>query len=171
VLNPGSNEYGRRWPLENYLVLATWIKNRGLKAVFVGKADERATGNAIAELADNENIFDLTGQTDVPGLLDLMQGAALVVSNDTGPAHLSVGLGTATVVIIGGGHFGSFVPYPAEITPDNVRFVYHKMDCYHCFWRCPKRADRFASFPCVAGVTLSQVEEQCSQLLKPGVSE
>jgi len=165
VLNPGSNEYGRRWPLENYLALATWLKARGLTAVFVGKADERATGTLITDLADDERIIDLTGKTNVAQLLDLMKKAALVISNDTGPAHLAIGLGAATVVIIGGGHFGCFVPYPKHVTPENVRFVYHKMDCYHCFWRCHKRDDKFQSFPCVAAVSKDAVRRACLEVL------
>ncbi len=164
VLNPGSNEYGRRWPLENYLSLASWIKQQGKKAVFVGKADERANGDAVARLADNEMIIDLTGKTSVPELLDLMKNASLVVTNDTGPAHLSIGLGAATVVIIGGGHFGSFVPYPKNVTPDNVRFVYEKMECYHCFWRCHKRDDKYQSFPCVSAVGREAVQDACLEL-------
>jgi ADP-heptose:LPS heptosyltransferase len=161
LLNPGSNEYGRRWPLEKYLKLAGWIKDLGGKAVFVGKADERAGGDAIKDISDGDKIIDLTGKTSVPDLLDLMKKAALVVTNDTGPAHLSIGLGAPTVVIIGGGHFGSFVPYPDEATPDNVRFVYEKMDCYHCFWRCHKRDDKFQSFPCVASVKPETVKDAC----------
>jgi len=165
VLNPGSNEYGRRWPLDNYLALASWIAARGVKVVFVGKAEERATGGGADELADGEMIIDLTGRTSVPDLLDLMKYAALVVSNDTGPAHLSIGLGAPTVVIIGGGHFGSFVPYPKEVTPDNVRFVYARMPCYHCFWRCDKRDDKFSSFPCVAAVSEQVVQDACLSVL------
>ncbi len=172
VLNPGSNEYGRRWPLENYVALAVWVRARGLKAVFVGKADERAGGNTIAKLADGETVVDLTGKTGVPDLLDLMKGAALVVTNDTGPAHLAIGLGATTVVIIGGGHFGSFVPYPESATPDNVKFVYEKMDCYHCFWRCHKRDDKFQSFPCVAAVGIETVQQACLAVLpNPGETE
>jgi len=165
VLNPGSNEYGRRWLLENYMALASWVAARGLKAVFVGKADESAKGDAVGELADGETIIDLTGKTSTPELLDIMKQAALVVSNDTGPAHLAIGLGTATVVIIGGGHFGSFVPYPKEVTPANVRFVYKKMACYHCFWRCHKRQDKFESFPCVAAVSEQTVQDACRSVL------
>ena len=43
-----------------------------------------------------------------------MRSASAVLSNDSGPAHLSIALGTPTVVVVGGGHFGSFVPYPAD---------------------------------------------------------
>ncbi|MDP6447479.1 MAG: hypothetical protein QF805_27025, partial [Pirellulaceae bacterium] len=52
----------------------------------------------------------------------------------------------ADVVIVGGGHFGGFVPYPAEVAPPNARFVFHEMPCYHCFWRCDKRATKFDVF-------------------------
>lgn len=167
VLNPGSNEYGRRWPLADYVGLAKWIAARGYRAVFVGKADEKANAELIAEAADAKSIIDMTGKTDLPGLMDLLKSAALVVSNDTGPMHLAIGLQTATVAIVGGGHFGSFVPYPKRATPANVRFVYEKMDCYHCFWRCHKRVDAKASFPCVAGVPVERVQDACLELL-PG---
>jgi len=167
VLNPGSNEYGRRWPIGKYLELAQWIRDRGLAVVFVGKADERADGAAVAALADGRTIIDLTGKTGIADLLDLMKQAALVVSNDTGPAHLAIGLGVATVVIIGGGHFGSFVPYPAAVTPSNVRFVYEKMACYHCFWRCHKRDDKFASFPCISNIGSAAVQTACRGVYPP----
>jgi len=165
ILNPGSNEFGRRWPLESYIALASWLAEQGHRVLFVGKADEKAKGGGIGDVADGEQIVDLTGKTNMPELLNLMKNAALVVSNDTGPAHLAIGLGAPTVVIVGGGHFGSFVPYPDEITPENVRFVFQKMDCYHCFWRCHKRDDRFASFPCVAAVTNEQVRNACEAVL------
>ncbi|NQV99054.1 MAG: glycosyltransferase family 9 protein [Rhodospirillales bacterium] len=165
VLNPGSNEYGRRWPLDNYVSLSKWVSGLGYRAVFVGKADEKAHADLISETADGQQIIDMTGKTDLPGLMDLLRSAALVVSNDTGPLHLAIGLGAPTVAIVGGGHFGSFVPYPAHATPNNVRFIHEKMDCYHCFWRCHKRDDAKASFPCVAAVSISQVEAACRELL------
>jgi ADP-heptose:LPS heptosyltransferase len=166
VLNPGSNEFGRRWPLQNYIELAGWLAAKGLRVVFVGKAEEKAGGTAAtASIADDDNIIDFTGKTDVPGLFDLMQHAALVVSNDTGPAHVAIGLGAPTVVIVGGGHFGCFVPYPKSVRPATARFVYERMDCYHCFWRCHKRTDPKASFPCVAAVGAEQVRAACEELL------
>lgn len=165
VLNPGSNEFGRRWPLQNYVDLAGWLVKLGYRAVFVGKADEKANAELISAATDGQQILDMTGKTDLPGLMDILQSAALVVSNDTGPMHLAIGLGAPTVAIVGGGHFGSFIPYPPHATPDSVRFVFEKMDCFHCFWRCHKRDDPKASFPCVAGVTNAQVEAACRDVL------
>ncbi len=169
VLNPGSNEFGRRWPLDEYVALARWLRGRGLQVVFVGKADEKADGNtdgsAIDELAGDDGVLDMTGKSTLPQLLDLMRDAELVVSNDTGPAHVGIALGTSTVVIVGGGHFGSFVPYPDGVAPDHARFVHERMDCYHCFWRCHKRTDPQDSFPCVTAVSMDKVQAACSELL------
>ncbi len=166
VLNPGSNEFGRRWPLENYIALARWLADRDIRVVFAGKADETAPGGGlIAEAADGDAIVDLTGRTDLAQLFDLMKHARLVVSNDTGPAHVAIGLGAPTVVIVGGGHFGCFVPYPESARPASARFVYERMECYHCFWRCHKRTDEKASFPCVAAVPADKVRAACEELL------
>jgi hypothetical protein len=69
------------------------------------------------------------------------------------------------VVIVGGGHFGSFVPYPDEVTPKEARFVYQEMECYHCFWRCHKRADKFQIFPCIGAIEEGRVWTACEDLL------
>ncbi len=161
VFNPGSNEYGRRWPLDKYKDLAAKVRAAGYRVVYVGGRNEKP-----GEVGgDDPGVVDLMGRTTLPQLMDILNNAALVVSNDTGPAHLSIALGAPTLVIVGGGHFSSFVPYPEKICPANARFVDHKMDCYHCFWRCPKRATKFDVFPCVRDVTVDQAWHQAAQLL------
>jgi ADP-heptose:LPS heptosyltransferase len=141
--------------------LAKKLANRGLLVIFVGGKSERP--GAIHESPGR--IIDLIGKTSLEKLLDLMNHAELVVSNDTGPAHLSIAIATPTLVIVGGGHFGCFVPYPEEIRPAHARFVYHRMDCYHCFWNCPKRATKFDVFPCVEAVHIDEVWRVSKQLL------
>ena len=170
VLNPGSNEPGRHWPLAGFAALAKTFRDRGLRVIFVGRVEERSgqeeIEQAIRDTGDTEGIIDMTGKTDLPELLDLMKHASLVVSNDTGPAHLSIALGCPTVVIVGGGHFGSFVPYPKEVTPDNARFVFQEMECYHCFWRCHRRANKYQLFPCIGAIGEDQVLRACEALLE-----
>ena len=165
VLNPGSNEPGRRWPLSGYVSVAKRLLERGYRVVFVGGPGERGDSRAIDEIAGEEGVIDLTGRTGLAQLLDLMNHAALVLSNDTGPAHLSIALASPTVVIVGGGHFGSFVPYPGEIAPPNARFVYQEMECYHCFWGCTKRQDKSQSFPCIGTIGEDRVWSECEALL------
>ena len=162
VLNPGSNEHGRRWPFANYVEIAKRLTDGGNRVVIVGGPGEE-TGDYKEALGRHENVLDLVGQTELPALIDILKGATATLSNDTGPAHLSIAVGTPTTVIVGGGHFGSFVPYPEETKPTNARFVYEVMPCYHCFWRCHKRNTKFDVFPCVSAVSVETVWDNLSQ--------
>lgn len=156
VLNPGSNEFGRRWPFEKYMDVAARARGAGYRVVIVGAGGERPLTDQTFP-TDDRGIIDLIGKTDLPTLLDILKHAAGVVSNDTGPAHLAIGLGSPTVVVIGGGHFGCFVPYPDDAKPERVAFLSHKMDCYHCFWACDKRAVDTDAFPCVSEISVDAV--------------
>ncbi len=164
VLNPGSNEHGRRWPFEQYVQVAEKLLADDWQVVFVGTRAERWDEKPLEAIAAKAGVIDLTGKTSLTDLMDLMRYADLVVSNDTGPAHLSIALGAPTVVIVGGGHFTSFVPYPPEATPATARFVHEHMDCYHCFWRCHKRASKFDVFPCVSAISTDRVWAACKSL-------
>ncbi|MFP6735206.1 MAG: glycosyltransferase family 9 protein [Rhodospirillales bacterium] len=164
VLNPGSNEYGRRWPYGSYLDIAEKLLARGLRVVIVGGPGERP-GDHRDRFGDDGRIIDLIGATSMPELLDILKHAACVISNDTGPAHLAIALGAPTVVVVGGGHFGSFVPYPEAARPPHARFVFEEMPCYHCFWRCHLRATRFDVFPCVSAIPVDAVWAEAEALL------
>ncbi len=165
VMNPGSNEHGRRWPFSDYMRVAERLLAKGWKVVFVGTQAESWDAGLLRNFAGNPGVVNLTGRTSLPDLMDLMRHADLVVSNDTGPAHLSIAVGAPTVVIVGGGHFTSFVPYPADAMPANARFVYRVMDCYHCFWRCHKRRGKTEVFPCVSAVDIEQVWDAAKELM------
>jgi len=163
VLNPGSNEYGRRWPIKHYLSIANYLLDMGLSIIIVGGQNEQILD--LPNYFTDERIVDLTGKTKLPELLDLLNHAACVISNDTGPAHLSIALETPTVVVVGGGHFGSFVPYPDEIRPPNVKFAFEDMPCYHCFWRCTKRKNKTDAFPCVSKISVDTILKHTRTLL------
>lgn len=168
LMNPGSNEPGRRWPFSSYVKATEKYLALGYRVAFVGTRDERWDAEMLRDVSRKPGVTDLTGKTTLTELLTLMKHAALVISNDTGPAHLSIALGAPTIVVVGGGHFTSFVPYPEHVCPDNARFVYEIMDCYHCFWRCHKRQSKHDVFPCVAAIPVEQVWEAGESLLAAG---
>ncbi len=157
VINFGGNEPGRRWDFDRFLALAGDLASRGLQVVFSGGAAETALKPRLAQAGRGQDFLDRIGKTSLPQLLDLLRDAALVVSNDTGPAHLAAGLGVPTVVIVGGGHFTSFVPYPAEVTPSCVRFVFRERACFHCFWNCTEPHAKGHAFPCIESLGEAEV--------------
>lgn len=170
VLNPGSNEPGRRWPFASYVSVAEKLLEMGWKVFVVGTRGERWDAALLDDIAKRPGVTDLTGRTSLVELMGIMKNAGLVISNDTGPAHLSIALGAPTLVIVGGGHFTSFVPYPECVSPGNARFIYETMECYHCFWRCHKRASKHDVFPCVAAIPAGDVWKVCQELIADGTS-
>jgi ADP-heptose:LPS heptosyltransferase len=168
LFNAGANEPGRRWPLAAYVALARALRDKGHMCVFVGFRSSHADDPAFARLLAEPDVLDWRGKTGLSRLMDLMKGASLVVSNDSGPAHLAIALGAPTVVFAGGGHFGCFVPYPEALAPAHARFLYARLDCYHCFWNCTRKVERGASFPCVAEVPVSAALAAAEELLAAG---
>jgi ADP-heptose:LPS heptosyltransferase len=172
VLNPGGNTNEKRWPTARFFALAEELAERGLRVIFVGGPSEAGLARELAQAKRTSQrgaaFDDRIGRTSLPELLDLLRHAAIVVSNDTGPAHLAACVGAPTVVIVGGGHFRSFVPYPPELTPPRTRFVWHELPCYHCFWICTQPHERGGSFPCMAAVPLDAVRDSVDELLRLG---
>ena len=156
VMNFGSNEPGRRWPLSKFMELAARCRSQGWRVVFVGGAME-AFAKPVLDAQTDPGILDRVGRWSLPQVVDAMKGALCVVTNDTGPGHLALGAGAATILIAGGGHWGCFVPYPDTIRPAKAVFLTQEMPCFHCLWRCPKRDTPQDPFPCVADVAVDRV--------------
>jgi ADP-heptose:LPS heptosyltransferase len=161
IMNFGANEPGRRWKFENFLEVAKALTKRGLTVAFVGGPAEAAYKNRL----DDTGFTDLIGATTLDELLDFLRHAALVVTSETGPAHLAVALGAPTITILGGGQFGGWMPFPPEASPSTQRVVYHRMPCYFCLWNCTQPHQRGEAYPCVDAVAVEDVLEAADELL------
>ncbi|MET7669318.1 glycosyltransferase family 9 protein [Micromonospora luteifusca] len=101
VLHPGSRIPAKRWPAERFAALARALTERGHRVLLTGSADERALAARVADAAGLASDSVLAGRTDLGALAALVADARLVVSGDTGVAHLATGYGTASVVLFG----------------------------------------------------------------------
>ncbi|MEU0552126.1 glycosyltransferase family 9 protein [Micromonospora sp. NPDC005979] len=101
LLHPGSNVPAKRWPAERFAALARALRERGHRVLVTGSADERGLAERVAEAADLPPAAVLAGRTDLGALAALVADARLVVSGDTGVAHLATAYGTASVVLFG----------------------------------------------------------------------
>ncbi|MFE9201715.1 glycosyltransferase family 9 protein [Micromonospora sp. NPDC007230] len=101
VLHPGSKIPAKRWPAGRFSALARTLADRGHRVMLTGSTGERDLSARIARDAGLTPDAVLAGRTDLAELAALVADARLVVSGDTGVAHLATGYGTASVVLFG----------------------------------------------------------------------
>ncbi len=160
VLFPGATWSGRRWPTERFAALAERLsRETGWRGVVCGGPEDRALGEAVARLAGTP-LENLAGGTTLDALAGVIAGAELVVTNETSGVHMAAAVGTPSVCVLGGGHFGRFVPYRIE-TPLQGRPlplpVVAPMPCFGCDWQCIYPISAGDPAPCIGGIGLEAV--------------
>jgi ADP-heptose:LPS heptosyltransferase len=101
VVHPGTKIAEKRWPADRFAALARELTARGHRVVLTGSADERDLTRRVAHLAGLPDDAVLAGRTDLAELAALVADGRLVVSGDTGVAHLATAYGTPSVVLFG----------------------------------------------------------------------
>jgi ADP-heptose:LPS heptosyltransferase len=81
----------RKWPKERYAQLADELAAQipGARVCFIGAPNERPYVHSIAELCRTSRRHVLAGELSLRELLVLFAEAKLVVSNDSGPMHMT----------------------------------------------------------------------------------
>ncbi|AMW13698.1 glycosyl transferase [Streptomyces qaidamensis] len=101
VLHPGAGSPARCWPVERYAAVAAELRGRGLRVVVTGGPAE---GDLVARLAKQAGLPDtdvFDGGLPFERLSALVADAYVVISGDTGIAHLAVAHGTRSVTLFG----------------------------------------------------------------------
>jgi heptosyltransferase-2 len=102
LLNPGGNKPPKRWPAERFAAVADALRERrGLSACVSGSPAEHSLVRQVVESAASP-ITNLAARGLTLGTLKaIMQRAALLITNDTGPRHIAAALGTPVVSLFG----------------------------------------------------------------------
>ena len=99
AVNPGAKRPANRWPAERFREVALeLIRHLGCRIAVLGGPDDRKAGALIAG-ADPERIVNLAGQLTVKQTLEFCRKCRMLVTNDTGIAHLAAAAGTRVVGI------------------------------------------------------------------------
>lgn len=97
-IHPGAKSSSRRWPAEDFAVLADTLSDRlGAQIVLTGMPDENAAQDVKERIS--APVLDLSGRTSVGTLAAVLDALDLLIVNNTGPAHLAEAVGTPTVRI------------------------------------------------------------------------
>ncbi|MDQ0575564.1 ADP-heptose:LPS heptosyltransferase [Agromyces albus] len=101
VVHVGAFYGARRWPAARFAEVARALAARGERVVFTGGAEERERAAEVAALAGVPVTEVLAGRLDLTGFAAVIAAARLVVTVDTGAAHLASAYRVPSVVIFG----------------------------------------------------------------------
>ncbi len=135
AIHPGASAASRRWPPERFGAAADLIAGQtGCKIVFCGSAAEAGLVEAARATMRRHAVVCLAGELSLGELAALIDGASLLVCNNSAPAHLAAALGTPVVDL--------YALTNPQHTPWRVpsRVISHDVPCRWCLKSsCPEQ--------------------------------
>ncbi|WP_294154217.1 glycosyltransferase family 9 protein [uncultured Selenomonas sp.] len=152
----GANWPTKRWPEENIAAFANLLYDHELIPVLVGGGPvDEARAARITGLMDIPPV-ELVGKLTFPELAAAFQHAAATVGPDTGICHLSIALGTPTLMLM-----GPTIPERTGPYGPTGHLLMASHHCVRCFKRaCPKGLD------CLADITAEQAWRETEKILR-----
>jgi lipopolysaccharide heptosyltransferase II len=127
AIHPGASAPSRRYPAEHYARVAqTLSATHGLRLILTGGANEVELVESIRSAVTADSI-SLAGELSLAELAALIARASLLLTNNTGPAHLAAAVGTPVVDL--------YALTNPQHTPWQVpqRVLFHDVPCKNCF--------------------------------------
>lgn len=149
-----TNSRAKRWSAENYAALNDKLQaDLETNVILIGASDELAVAYDVVEKAKIKPII-LAGKTTLAEVTAILSICDLLISNDTGPAHIAAALGTKTLVIFGPTNPTTTQPWNSEIIREE------NVECSPCMLRdCP------IDHRCMTRISPTRVfEKACSML-------
>ena len=171
VLFPGASSPIKSWPIEKFIQVIEKIFNTtGIVCVVCGGKNElKYVDHFINNSFKSINIINMT---TLPELVYIISRAEFIISNDTCATHIAAAVSRPSVCILGGGHFGRFLPYTinGKFNRHNSIAIYGNMDCFECNWNCKYDPGQHQCAPCIDRVTVDQVFEAVINIMNQPIS-
>ncbi len=160
VLNAGAtNSRAKCWPENYFAELADRIVNElDARIILIGAGAERENAErVIAQMKHPANALNLAGKSTIPELIGILAKADLVITNDTGPAHVAAALSVPTLTIFG--PTNEFETAPLGSRSELIRA--EGIECERCMHpECP------IDHRCMTRLTVDKVAEKSLSLLE-----
>ena len=138
------------------LALARVCMDRGYSVIALGSPNDFSVNERnLADLPDIKTL-NLCGKTTLRQSTEILRRCRLAVGAETSMAHIACAVGTPNVVLLGGGHFGRFMPYSPLTSAVSLPLA-----CYCCNWAC-----RYELAHCVKGISHEVIYEAIQQTLE-----
>lgn len=133
-IHPGARPPARRWPAEFFAAVADSLVRRHGACVVVtaGPGEESVAAEVVSRM--KEAALNLAGRTSLGALAALIRRYDLMISNDTGPAHIAVALDRPSITIFGPADRRRWAP----LDPRRHPIAFQSVGCSPCpHWECP----------------------------------
>lgn len=154
LLHPGATAPSRRYPPHDFGVALAALVQAGWQGVLCGgEGDREAAAQVRAAMA--QPVVDVVGALSLGGLAALIEGSALLLANNSGPAHIAAAVGTPLVCL--------YALTNPQHTPWLLRsrVLYQDVPCRNCLRSvCPQGHQA-----CLRGVPPDSVIEAALGLL------
>ncbi|CAI10065.1 lipopolysaccharide heptosyltransferase II [Aromatoleum aromaticum] len=165
VIHPGASAPSRRYPEEHFAavvkrVLGFAAGGQVFRVLFTGDESERALVDTIRSLAGN-CLPSLAGRLSLGELAAVIDSAAVLIANNTGPVHLAAAVGTPVVDI--------YALTNPQHAPWKVahRVLYEDVPCRFCYRSvCPQ-----GHHNCLRLLDPQRVAEAARELLELGAEQ
>ncbi len=135
VINPNTSDLIdlRKWPGKHFVLLVDKLLESydDLGVIFIGSKDETSCVESLCNQVSNENIekriINLAGLTSISDLIDIFNFSDLLITNDSGPAHLASLTKISSIVL-----FGPETPALYSPMGDQAKCLYLELDCQPC---------------------------------------
>lgn len=101
VVHVGAAQASRFWPEDRFARVVSELRHDGHRVVLTGGSADVDRARAVARLSDTPAVDVLAGRIDLLEFASIVAAAPIVVSVDTGAAHLASAYGTPSVVLFG----------------------------------------------------------------------
>jgi heptosyltransferase-3 len=161
VINPGAKFESKCWPPEYFGEVAKWIdREHGSTFAITGVPSEREIAEKVVR-ASGDSAINLTGETTIQELIELLRMSKGCITNDTGTMHLAAMIGTPTVAIF------STRLSPTHWLPvgDNIVSIFSFEDCSFCY------KDDCTDTKCLRNVDKDYVLQELENLLSKSLPD
>ena len=124
IVHVGAGYGSREWPAERFAAVARALEDDDLHVLITGGAEERERALLVARLARLSPERVLAGVAGLDAFAALVAAARVVVTVDTGAAHLASAYRTPSVIIFGPAPPSAWGPPPGPhvvLTDDRLR--------------------------------------------------
>jgi ADP-heptose:LPS heptosyltransferase len=161
TINLGASIISKIWPVTNFAKLINQLPNvEQYQIILIGSNNERELAKEFINLLITNNIINMVGRTSLLESMAIIKFSQFVVGNDSSSVHMATSLNVKSVAILGGGHFGRFLPYNIHNIEAHYNLptvIYKKMECFSCNWQCMYPLDNDITWRCINQIQIDDV--------------